>query len=511
MWKLSLWIQFFVLFFLSYSYAKNLGNEPRFRSFEQPTPYYRDGYGLNTIDDGCAPVSGVTNERQDLAAGCLYPTEPFLQKESNAIIDRKVQIECTSYEYVASNPGEYQFCVFDDDKRVVTGYIVNDEYTEEQPKDIYFFAPKAKVNRVSYTDKNRKSKTEACENCLIFGSEPKANDALTNTDSRGILDKAKAQKVARELKQGTLPELQCKPNYKSIPTKNPDLYFYNRVQGVSDPVCSYNRFLEYKEYIKQASQSMNVDENLLLCLLNRESRFSKYKTDENGNILYKTNKKGKKYPILEYIKDWDPYAVSTTGAVGIGQFVDRSFPYVTNQVLKIKGRNYYQMWKQYFSSIKRGKVPTAEQLKINPNMERHSSPELCGARCEADISIGAAAVYIRYMMDGYGNAYENKNVTVAETKRLRDLRVTLNNKAQLTSTEQDQLKKVNQKLEAGREYMVFMGGAYNRGEGTIEGSMSKNSGAMQWQRNMVKDNGESGGEVDSHMKAIRNCMKALEN
>lgn len=477
--------------------------EPQIIQITKPTPYYQNGFGINT-SEACEPISGKKTAMQQKASGCLYPTVSR-RHESGVILQEPRKVNCNKIEYVSRGNTEYQICNFEKDRRIVVGTIQDGVYESGQPLcqpgesqvECQFFMEDGKMD--IYTRPQMLS--EGCVDCLVSEKAPEPPAPIppkVQEQAQDILQVAvQAQKA--EPPKAPESELVCTADYEE-PTTNPDLHFFNQAKGATDTACSYKRYLDYKEKIIKAAKIFDLDENVLLCLFHRESRNTVNKKDQNGRVT-KTK---------DYTKDWDPQAVSFTGAVGIGQFTQGTFPDVMERVKKRS--NYSELWDKYFQEIGRS-VPDSDKLEIVAGRNKYNVKEKCGARCDPDISIGAGIMYVRYIMDGYGNNYENKNANRTAYQANLKIKKDLERKQKIRSLTLEEQKKLNQvkgKVSAAREYMVFIAGAYNRGPGTVQRAITKGKGPIAWQNKMIENNGGKNGEVAGHIRNIRACTKKIE-
>ncbi len=362
------------------------------------------------------------------------------------------------------------------------------------------------------------TKTEACTDCLARPPQPTAPKPVQQVanSASDIARAAAAAQPARPLGAAENPTFECKSNF-SIPNANPDLYFFNNSRTASDPTCSFNRYMEYKKYVDESQNNFGVHKNLLLCLMQQESRNQTFRYDKNGNPITKTIVyKGKKRTVnVVDTFDWDPKASSDTGAIGLGQFVDRTLPDVVGRILEDPRRSYQTGWTAYFRKFGKD-APQKDDIRIDASLndKKIQYEGKCDSRCEPDLAIAAKGLYLRHIMDSYGNNYENRNANPAVYEQNLAIRKQLLNAQKIRSLSADEsarLKTASLKVDAAREYMVFIAGAYNRGPGAIEGTITAGTGAYTWQNNMIAENGGARGEVASHMKRIRNCMRSLEN
>ncbi len=275
----------------------------------------------------------------------------------------------------------------------------------------------------------------------------------------------------------------------SVPQKYDD-FFLRQARRSNDPIAeatSIQNYNEYKEFMWAAAKEFNLDPALLFCLKHQESRESQaYIKDSKGNVVGPKN------------IDWHARAVSGSGAVGLGQFLPgTAFDINTTIPNNNPGlRSSYSRYLATFNksqpakfeiqsvsfaerSAKRGSayaryvrqrnsngLPIQVSL-VSKNISDRSSASDCDDRCDPVLAIGQSAMYLRYIIDNYGNKLENRSMNL--------------------------------------EYKVFIAGAYNRGPGAISKAITDGTGPLAWQKNL------EGTEVQNHMNRIRNCMKVISN
>lgn len=434
-----------------------------------------------------------------------------------------------------------EVCQFEKNKYITTGYTVDGEYKSGFPEcptpenllqcnfkvtnqngqlRVVREAPSAAPDKPTVaTPSPASEKTEACTDCAIASSPQVIPTKPVQQTAQSALDIARAAATSappRSLESAENTEFECRQNF-TTPTSNPDLYFYEKVRLASDPTCSFNRYMDYKKYVNESQKTFKVHKNLLLCLMQQESRNQTLRYDKNGRAITKTViRKGKRVSV--YVVDtfdWDPKAASDTGAIGLGQFVDRTLPDIVGRVLEDPRKNYQTSWSSYFKAFGKS-APTKDGIQIDASLndKKIQYEGKCDSRCEPDLAIAAKGLYLRHIMDSYGNDYENKNADpdiYEQNLVIRNQLLSAQKSRALTADEAGRLRAASLKVDAAREYMVFIAGAYNRGPGAIEGTIKQGTGAYTWQNNMIAQNGGARGEVASHMKKIRACMRNLED
>lgn len=465
------WLSFIlsVLIFSANAKAGQYPEEPTHR-YNYPRKIYQNRYGYDTKNSRCIPPAD--------------PKVPTLCMEAESVIG------CSSYTYIPDGlGGQVQFCKINSVTRsgVVSpvdsalNYTIATRFIDHTgkpsvvlPPNEVFSADKDKVIRQFITQ--RKSEGRVCtgDDCT-----PSLKQVLTDL-AAPILD-------AFDGIQSEGPDVAPAPIRVLAPPKKFDDYFMAKARKTGDPEQSLRNYNLVKPYIMEAAAAFNIDPAMLFCLKNIESSESNaYSRQPNGQV------KGPRFV------EWHPSAVSSSGAVGLGQFLpgtafDINASIYNNPALtskydaylkkfnrtkpaqfRINDSSFYNQSQNNGSAYNRyarmrSKSGQASQVALSAvDISDKNSTTQCDDRCDPLLSAGLSAMYLRYIIDEYGNKYENKAMNF--------------------------------------EYKVFIAGAYNRGPGAIAGAIEAGTGPLNWQNNFGKTHGA---EVKGHMTKIRTCMQEI--